>query len=333
MNEVVPIYQSRALAIARQAEQDALNDDDPWVRADAQAGTWLRSPRFADGTRQQYAAIYQAWRAWCLLTEITPFNARRTDIDAYTRALEKIGNPAAKEPRPLARRSIARHMAALSSYYARAVDDGTTDRNPVPNRDRPKVSRESRQPHLTRDEDRALIAAADGDGSRSSALVALLLLACLRISEALSARIENLTRENGHHFIRITRKGDKEERVLLAPEAYERVRAAVGKRREGPIIATSTGRPMDRKAAWATIRKLGHAAGIGVPIGPHTLRHAYITRGHELQIPVADLQDAAGHESVDTTRGYDRSRFDLERHASFKIAADLAGTCSEDGTP
>jgi hypothetical protein len=36
-----------------------------------------------------------------------------------------------------------------------------------------------------------------------------------------------------------------------------------------------------------------------------------------LGIPVADLQGAAGHESVDTTRRYDRSRFDPERHPSF----------------
>jgi integrase len=325
MSELVRPSLPGALAEARQTEQDALEGDDAWAKADAQAGVWLRSPRFADGTREQYAAIYHSWSRWCAATGIAPFEAKRSDVEAYTLALETVGNPAAAHPRPLARRSVARHMAGLSSYYSRAVDDEVTERNPVPTHGRPKVSRQSRQPHLTRSENQALLNVADRDGERSAALVALLLLACLRISEALAVQIEDLTRENGYDLIWVRRKGDKGERVVLAPEATARVRAAIGDRREGFILQTAGGRPLDRKAAWATIRRLGRTAGISVPIGPHTLRHAYITRGHELGIPVADLQDAAGHESPDTTRRYDRSRFDPARHPSFAIARDLAG--------
>jgi len=327
MTELVLNQPPGALAASRQAEQDALGGDrGEWAQADAQAGVWLRSPRFQDGTRDQYAAIYRSWSEWCHATGITPFEAKRSDVEAYTLALEKIGNPAAQNPRPLARRTIARHMAGLSSFYSRAVDDEVTERNPVPTHGRPKVSRESRQPHLTRDENRALLATADADSARSAALVALLLLACLRISEALSAQVEDLVHENGYDLIWVRRKGDKGERVVLAPEAAERVRAAVGRRREGFLLETAGGKPVDRKAAWETVRRLGREAGIATPIGPHTLRHAYITRGHELKIPVADLQDAAGHESPDTTRRYDRSRFDPARHPSFQIARDLAGS-------
>jgi integrase/recombinase XerD len=318
-----------SLAAGRQAEQDALSGDDAWAKADAQATVWLRSPRFTEGTREQYAGIYTSWREWCLVTGITPFEAKRSDVEAYTLALEKAGNPAAKHPRPLARRSVARHMAGLSSYYKRALDDEATERNPVPTGGRPKTSNQSRQPHLTREENRSLLATADAAGVRSAALVALLLLACLRISEALSVRVEDLGYENGYDFIWVRRKGDKGERVILAPEASERVRAAIGNRREGTILATSSGKAWDRKAAWETIRRLGQEAGIRAAIGPHTLRHAYITRGHELQLPVADLQDAAGHESPDTTRRYDRSRFDPARHPSFAIARDLAGSDDE----
>jgi integrase len=81
---------------------------------------------------------------------------------------------------------------------------------------------------------------------------------------------------------------------------------------------------MDRQAAWKLLRRLGRRAGIEVPIGRHTLRHAYITRGHELDVPLADLQDAAGHAHPSTTRGYDRRPFNPDRHPSFLIAADLA---------
>jgi site-specific recombinase XerD len=314
-----------SLAAARQAEQDALGDDaSPWDRANAQAAVWLRSPDFMPGTREQYAAVYDSWRQWCVLTGISPFEAKRSDVMAYTLALETVGNPIARNPRPLARRTIARHMATLSSYYAQAVDEEMIARSPVPLHKRPKASTvQSRQPHLTRDENRALLAAADADGVRSAALVALLLLACLRISEALSVQIDELTHENGHDVVWVTRKGDKGQRVILAPEASARVRAAIGKRRQGPILVTSAGKQMDRKAAWDTIRRLGRTAGISAAIGPHTLRHAFITRGHELGLPLADLQDAAGHSDPVTTRLYDRSRD--TRHPAFAIARDLAG--------
>lgn len=314
------------LALARQDEQDALHGDDPWRRADAQATVWLRSPRFADDTRAQYAGVYQSWRAWCLAIGVPPFEAKRSDLEAYTTALARVGNPAAKKPRPLSRRSIARHMAVISSYYRRAISDEVTDKNPVPPQDRPKVSRKSKQPYLEPEQIRALVHAADQDNPRSAALVVLLVLACLRVSEALGVNVEDITPPvKGIRFLRITRKGDKEEEVPLPPEAWERVEHVVDGRREGPLLATSSGRRLDRKAAWKLLRRLGRAAKIGTPIGPHTLRHAYITRGHELEIPVADLQDAAGHEHVDTTRGYDRSKFDPARHPSFRIARDLLG--------
>lgn len=326
--EIIPAF-GGSLAEARQAVQDAFAGDDPWMRADALAYQWLKSPRFTDGTRDQYRRIYTSWRTWCTSIRTPPFDAKRTDLEDYTLALEKTGNPAVEHPKPMSRRSVARHMAALSSFYKRAIDEGLTERNPVPSSDRPKVSRQSRQPYLSPEQIRALIVEADKH-DRNSALVALLVLACLRISEALSVDIEDLTHEGGYEFLWVNRKGDKGERVLLVPEAHERISRVTAGRRSGPIIATATGRPLDRKTAWATVRKIGERAGISTAIGPHTLRHAYITRGHELQISVADLQDAAGHESVDTTRGYDRSRFDPTRHPSFQIARDLVGG---DSTP
>lgn len=321
--EIVPA--GRSLAEARRTEDDAIRSDDPWTRADAQAARWLRSPRLSEGTRDQYARIWASWRTWCEMIDVAPFAARRSDVEAYTAALATVGSPGRPpaDRKPLARRTIAQHMAAISSYYRRAIEDELTERNPVPTSSRPRVSRQSRQPHLTPDEIRGLIAAADDHSAQMSALVALLALVCLRVSEALAADIENLAREAGVDVLWVVRKGDKGERVLLPPPASVRVRRAVAGRRSGPIVTTSTGRPVDRKAAWARVRRLGEKAGITAEIGPHTLRHAYITRGHELGIPVADLQDAAGHSSVETTRLYDRRRFDPATHPSFKIASDL----------
>lgn len=316
--------QFATIAAARRAEQDALHDEtDPWLRADTEMEIWLRNPKYGDGTRDQYRRVYQSWRTWLIMVNVPPFSALRSDVEAYALALSKVGNPAAPSPKPMSNRSIARHLSAMSSFYDRAISDQCTDRNPVPPKDRPKVDSESRQPHLMPDELRALIATADADGPVSSALVALLVLACLRVTEALRARIEDMTYENGTHLLRVTRKGGKVQRIPLPDQVWRRIVPATQGRREGPILLSPRRMSLDRKTAWEMIRRLGQQAGIVAAIGPHTLRHAYITRGHELGIPVDRLQVAAGHASVDTTRGYDRSHLDRANHPSFAIAADL----------
>jgi integrase len=313
------------IAAARAAEQAALHDDDPWVRSDTLAAIWLRSPSFSDTTREQYALAWQSWRTVCVGLDVAPVDARRTDVELYIQVLKVGGNPVARKPRPLGPASIARMLSALSSYYRRGLDEEAVRRNPVPAGGRPRAPVESRQPYIDAAQCRALLAAADDDGPRSSALVGLPLLGCLRITEALGIDVEDLREEGGHRFAWITRKGGKERRAPLPPPLWRRVEAAVDDRQSGPLFATASGARMDRGAAWKTIRRLGATAGISTPIGPHTLRHAYLTRGHELGVPLAELQDAAGHADARTTRRYDRSRYDLDRHASYAIARDLGG--------
>ena len=315
-----------ALAAARQTEQEALHDDnDPWARADALAGQWLRQA-FADGTRGQYRGVWDAWRTWLVMTGIDPFAALRSDVDAYALALAKVGNPAARRPRPLSRTTIARHLSSISSFYTRGVEDELTDRNPVPRRRATQVRQDSKQPYLAVDQIRAIIAAADGHSDRASALVALLLLVCVRTSESLSVRVEQIRYEGGHRFIHVTKKGGIRARTAIPPQAWDRITRAIGDRREGPIICGRKGQPIARKTAWQLVGRIGRLAGVEARIGGHTLRHAALTRGHELSIPLADLQDLAAHADPKTTRHYDRSPFDPSRHAAFKIAADLVGT-------
>lgn len=323
----VPAEVARArlaqLAASRHAEQEALHDEsDPWLRADTEMEIWLGSPDFLKGTRDQYRRVYMSWRTWCLLSGVSPFEALRSDVERYALALAEVGNPAAEHPRPLALRSLNRHLSALSSYYRRAVEDGCVEVNPVPQKRR-RLTRDSRQPGLKPEQLRDLIAAADAHSPRAAVLVSLMVLACLRVTEALTARIEDMSYDDGAHYLRVTRKGAKEQTVFLPPQVYRRVAAVTAGRREGPILLTTGSQPLDRKAAWVLIRSLGRQAGIAVPIGPHTLRHAYITRGHQLKVPIERLQDAAGHANVDTTRGYDRSKLSPKDHPSTRIADDL----------
>jgi integrase/recombinase XerD len=83
---------------------------------------------------------------------------------------------------------------------------------------------------LDRDELAALIRVAEADSARSLALVFLLGLNGLRVSEALGADVEDLTTERGHRVLKVKRKGGKTATVPLAPRTAEAVEAYVGER-------------------------------------------------------------------------------------------------------
>jgi integrase/recombinase XerD len=52
-------------------------------------------------------------------------------------------------------------------------------------------------------------------------------------------------------------------------------------------------------------------------IGPHTLRHAFITAALDAGVPLRDVQEAASHADPRTTMRYDRARASLDRHATY----------------
>jgi len=58
-------------------------------------------------------------------------------------------------------------------------------------------------------------------------------------------------------------------------------------------------------------------------ITPHSLRHTFITETLAAGSPLQDVQDAAGHADPRTTRGYDHSRHNLDRHPTYLLAAHL----------
>jgi integrase len=60
-------------------------------------------------------------------------------------------------------------------------------------------------------------------------------------------------------------------------------------------------------------------------VGPHTLRHAFITAARDAGVPLRDVQEAASHADPRTTMRYDRPRVSLDRHATYIVATFLAG--------
>jgi site-specific recombinase XerD len=103
-------------------------------------------------------------------------------------------------------------------------------------------------------------------------------------------RIEALAIERGHRTLTVRRKGGTTVTIPPAPRTARAVDLAVGERDSGPIFTTGDGRRLDRHCAERIVRRLARRGGITKPIGPHTLRHAFITAALDAGVPLRDVQ-------------------------------------------
>jgi integrase/recombinase XerD len=275
-------------------------------------------------TRAAYARDLTDWLAFCARHGVEPLAAHRAHVDAYARELAEVQRRA--------RSTVARRLSALTGFYGYALDEGLIDRSPLAGVRRPKVADDSQTTGLERNQLRAVLAVARqraatgaGQSARDLPLVTLLAYNGLRIGEALAADVEDLGTERGHRTLRIIRKGGRRATVVLAPITARAIDDYLGGRESGPLFITAGGRRLDEPAAFRMVRRLAQAAGLEYAdrLSPHSLRHAFVTLALDAGVSLRDVQDAAGHADPRTTRRYDRARHNLDRAATYAVAAYL----------
>jgi len=206
------------------------------------------------------------------------------------------------------------------------VEEELLDHSPAAHvRRRPRVDYESHATALDRNEVGALLVAAGLGPANEHALISLLALNGLRVSEATGADIEHLGLERGHRTLVITRKGGKVVTIPLAPRTARAIDLAIGERASGPLFLAANGKRLDRHGAARIVRRVTRRVEIAKQVSPHTLRHALITAALDAGVPLRDLQEAACHADPRTTMRYDRARTSLDRHATYIVATYIAG--------
>jgi site-specific recombinase XerD len=281
-----------------------------------------------------------AWLPYCRAIGVDPVGGVLEEhVALWARGMEASG---------LAPATVARKLAAVSSWYAWLVRNQHAGRNPAEHLDRPYVNPDvSKTPGLTKDQALRLLAAADSpswpQAARNAALVAILLYTGARISEVCGAPLADLGMDRGHRVLWVTRKGSEGRQPLVLPppalqrlDTYlagrpdlERLPAVVGTTgRDRPLIASATGKPLRPADVWNLLRRLGKAASLPPELvsrmGPHAMRHSFATLYLDAGGNLRDLQDAMGHRDPRTTRRYDRARKKLDRSPGYKLAEYLA---------
>src|ERR1700722_11721780 len=106
-----------------------------------------------------------------------------------------------------ARAPVTRRLSNIAGKCT--VEEDLLEHLPAAHVRRPRVDYESHAAALDRNELGALLAAAGLGPPREHALISLLALNGLRVSEATGSDIEHLGLERGHRTLTITRKGGK----------------------------------------------------------------------------------------------------------------------------
>ena len=242
-------------------------------------------------TRDAYALDLRQFATRCWQHDHRLFEVRRVDIECFARDLEDRGKRVPRLPA-----GCARWSGATAT---------------------PKKK--------MRNELGAFLVTAGLSSPRDHALVSLLALNGLRVSEAIDANIEALGQERGHRTLTVLRKGGNLVTMPLAPRVARAIDLAVGERLDGPMSIDIDGQRLDRHAAGRIVRRIAPRAEIGKRVGPHTLRHAFITAALDAGVPLRDAQEAASHADPRTTMRYDRGRQSVDRHATYIVATFVAG--------
>lgn len=283
------------------------------VTATPAAQAWLQT--LTTGTAQSYARDADLWIKFVSetfgigLAEITPAHMEQWI--------------ARQRDEGVAASTIARRYAAIRGWYTWLRREGLAAADPGLERGRaPKVHADDTQKiGLEREQTRAVLDAAGHYGLRAIALVSLLAVCGLRVSEALGADIDDIRDVRGHRVIKVVGKGSKPRSVPMPPMVLHAVDNYIGDRQIGPIFVTSTGRRMDRQAAHDTITRIGKR--VGIDLHPHLLRHTAATAALEAGAPLDQVQDLLGHASPVTTKRYVQARQRLDSSAAYSVAAWL----------
>jgi integrase/recombinase XerD len=246
-------------------------------------------------TREAYALGLRQFTTWCRARSVALFAVWRAGIESFARELEARGR---------ARATVTRRLCTIAGFCKYAVEEELIDHSPAAHIRRPRVDCESRAVALDRNELGALLVAAGLGPPGEHALISLLALNGLRVSEATGADIEDLGLERGHRTLTITRKGGKVVTIPLAPRTARAIDLAIGERTGGPVFLAADGRRLDRHGAGRIVRKTARRSGIGKAVTPHTLRHAFITAALDAGVPLRDVQEAASHADPRTTMRY-----------------------------
>ena len=216
---------------------------------------------------------------------------------------------AAREHRDgLGPRSVQRRLSALRGFFNYLIREGVIRSNPAAEIRAPKAPK--RLPKtLDVDQVASLMEkrATDELSRRDLAMLELLYSSGLRLAELAGLDVADL--DLADRTVRVLGKGSKTRILPVGKQAIAALRAWLADR-AGFVkggAALFIGRNGERLGARAIQKRIGRwatAAGLGVPLHPHLLRHSFATHLLESSRDLRGVQELLGHADISTTQVY-----------------------------
>lgn len=213
--------------------------------------------------------------------------------------------------RPFSKRSQARFLSALRSFFNFLVLEKIVSENPCDNVESPKIGRYLPDV-LSVEEIDSIMQSVDlsaATGVRDRAILEVLYGCGLRVSEAVTLRISEIYSKE--QFVSIKGKGSKQRLVPVGEVALEFIGRYLELRpdpadkvSEDILFLNRFGKGISRVSVFTMVKRQAMLAGIRKEISPHTFRHSFATHLLENGADLRAVQEMLGHESVLTTEIY-----------------------------
>jgi integrase/recombinase XerD len=253
-----------------------------WLSTRRSENTRAAYARDIGSTPQQRPGRAPSWLTWCQQQGVHPVTGvTALHVVRYARQLDNAG---------LSPASAARKLAAISSWYAWLVRRAHLTASPAAGIARPRPGPHAPPvPALTQDQALALMHAADTapgpQRARTAALIAVLLLTSVRLSEVTGANVADLGTSGGRRVLWVTRASGRRQGLPMPGPAASRIDAYLAGRAgpagDQPLFATRTGRRLFAADVRSTLRRLATRAGLPADLarhlGPRTIRQSFST--------------------------------------------------------
>ncbi|MBN1353504.1 MAG: tyrosine recombinase XerC [Candidatus Omnitrophica bacterium] len=210
----------------------------------------------------------------------------------------------------ISKRSSARKLSSLRTFFRFLQRDGYIKNNPVSSVSSPKLDRKL-PAFLDEQSVLKIITAPDGKNFqdvRDKAMLETLYSTGIRVAELVGIDVEDVDFISG--VIKVLGKGKKEritpcgDKAIAAIREYTEYRDKRANNAEKALFINKSGRRLTDRSVRYMIDKRIKVLSIKEHVSPHTLRHSFATHLLNRGADLRSVQELLGHKNLSTTQIY-----------------------------
>jgi tyrosine recombinase XerC len=228
------------------------------------------------------------------------FDLAKIDLLTFRKFLAHI------KERGYAKRTVARKVASLRSFFKFLYREGYIKVNPITSLSTPKLDKKL-PVFLDEKEVVRLIESPRGTDRialRDRAILETLYSTGIRVSELVGLNLDRIDFIGG--VVKVFGKGRKERLTPIGDKALRVIRAYLDKRKShaSAVFLNKSGTRITDRTVRRIVDKYIRIVSLRTDVSPHTMRHSFATHLLNKGADLRSVQELLGHENLSTTQIY-----------------------------